>query len=48
MKFSSLDDGKGGGEHNSVGPVEISKMFAMAGAFFFGKIRFDRLQQPIQ
>ena len=37
MEFVSFD-GAEGGENNSVGFVEISKMFAMWGAFFWNNI----------
>ena len=42
MKFGSLDGGDNV-EHNGVGFAEISEIFAMREAFFFGKKSFDNV-----
>ena len=40
LKFRSFD-GRGGGEHNGSGFVEISKIFVTQDVFFLGTILFD-------
>ena len=42
MELDSLDDGEDG-EHNYVSFVEISKLFAIQDAFFFGTGQIDRV-----
>ena len=45
MKFISFN-GRGDGEYNNVGFVEIAKRFAIQNVFYFGTKPFDSVEWP--